>query len=210
MGLAEGGITFRTYYVDGELPANLREDFLERIRARRFRPLTIESEEDLSLGWVPVHNALGTTFQSPDVFFNQYLVLALRVDRWALPPVLLKAAVRQAERAALQDQKKTYLTRTERGELLDRERGRLKRQSLPAARFTDLAWNLDSGVLRFSSLSRSANDLFANHFELTFQMRLVPDGPYMCALNVGLADELVGRLAEVEPADILGAANGPG
>jgi recombination associated protein RdgC len=208
MGLAEGGITFRTYFVDGELPSNLRQDFLERIRARRFEPLTVEAEEDVTWGWVPVQNPLSTEFRSPDLFYEPYLVLALRMDRWSLPPVLLKANVRQAERAKLETEERAHLTRTERGELLDRERTRLKRQSLPAVRVVDLAWNLDTRELRFSSLSRAVNETFAHHFELTFQMRLHAESPYMRALNCDLDDERVGRLADVEPANFLGGGRG--
>jgi recombination associated protein RdgC len=209
MGLAEGGITFRTYYVDGELPSNLRQEFLERIRARRFQPLTLESEEDVTWGWVPLQNPLSTDFRSPDLFFEPFLVLALRMDRWALPPLLLKASVRAAERAKLDAEDRAHLSRTERGELLERERARLKRQSLPAARVVDFAWNLDTRELRFSSLSRTVNETFAHHFELTFQLRLIADSPYMRAMSCGLEDALVGRLADVEPTNLLGASRGP-
>lgn len=209
MGLAEGGITFRTYFVDGALPSNLRQDFLERIRARRFQPLTVEAEEDVSYGWVPVQNPLSADFRSPDLFWEPYLVLALRMDRWSIPPVLLKANVRETERKKLEAEERAHLSRTERGEILDRERTRLKHLTLPAVRVVDYAWNLDTRELRFSSLSRAVNETFAHHFELTFQMRLVPDSPYMRALNCGLDEGRIGRLADVEPTNLLGGGHGP-
>jgi len=210
VGLAEGGISFRTYFVDGELPGDVRNDFLERLRARRFRPLTLESEEDQTIGWVPIHNILATQFNWPEIYVDGHLVLAMRIDRWALPPLLLKAAVRQAEETVKRDQQRDFLSRTERGEIVDRERARLKRLTLPAARAIDMAWSLDGGTLRLGSLSRNINEMFAHLFELTFGMRLVPDSPYIRALHCRLDDELVGHLADVEPTRLTGGSDGPG
>lgn len=209
MGLADGGISFRNYFVDGELPSDIRSDFLERIRARRFVPLTVDAEEDVSFGWVPLGNPLSTEFRTADLFLNEYLVLGLRIDKWSIPPVLLKAAVRQAERAKLETEGRAHLTRTERGEILDRERTRLKRLSLPRVRVIDMAWNLDLGELRVSSLSRNVNEWFVHHFELTFQMRLIGDSPYMRALNCGLDEAHIGGLVDVEPLSLVGDLGGP-
>jgi hypothetical protein len=199
MGLAEGGITFKSYYVDGDPPEGFRPDYLERITLHRFRPLTVENEEDLVYGWVQQRNLLDTSFQFNDVFAEDYLVLALRIDRWAVPPALLKAQVRKAESDRKREQGREHLGRLERGEILDRERLALKKQSLPAVRAIDWCWHLTGGMVRFSSLSRSANELFSDLFERTFGLHLIPDNPYLSALHVGLPDDLISALADAEP-----------
>lgn len=204
MGLAEGGISYCTYYVDGELPEDYRQLYVQRIGMHGFEKLTPEAEADSTSGWVPIDDIVGQTFQTGNVFLNQYLVLALRIDKWAIPPLLVKAALKNAERGIKEEQGREHLSRMERGELLDRERARLKRRTLPAVRVVDLCWNLDTNEMRFASASRPVNELFSDLFEKTFGMRLLPANPYISALQCGLPDDLVGRLADVEPAPLLG------
>ena len=204
MGLAEGGISYRTYYVDGELPTDYRQLFVQRISMHQFEPLVPESEVDSSSGWVPIDDIVGRTFQTADVFLNQFLVLALRIDKWALPPLLIKAAVKNAVRAAKQAQGRDRLYRNELSELADQERARLKRRTLPAVKVIDLCWNLDTNQLRFGSVSRAVNTRFSDLFQDTFGLRLLPDNPYISATQCGLDDDLLERLDFVEPAHLLG------
>ncbi|MBN1944066.1 MAG: hypothetical protein JW797_00265 [Bradymonadales bacterium] len=204
MGLSEGGITFRTYFVDGELPSDYRQLFLEKVYLDRFEPLTVESEEDISYGWVPIHDLLVQQFNSADLYEGSYLLLGMRIDRWALPPALLKALFRRAEQARLLEQKRDHLTRLERGELMEQQRRVLKRQTLPSVRLVDLCWNLERAELRFSSLSRTVNELFTELFEQTFGLRLLPDSPYISALHCRMNDELLGGLVDLKPARFVG------
>ena len=204
MGLAEGGISYRTYYVDGEHPTDFRELWVQRISMRRFEPLVPESELEMSCGWVPIDNIVGRTFQTTDVFMNQYLVLALRIDKWSIPPLLIKAAVKNAVREAKQTQGRDLLFRGELSEIADAERARLKRRTLPSVRAIDLFWNLDTNQIRFGSVSRPVNVLFSDLFEDTFGLRLLPDNPYISATQCGLDDVLLERLDYVEPAHLLG------
>ncbi len=205
MGFAQGGISYKTYFVKGDLPSDFRQLFLERIKLYKFEPLTTDSEEDISYGWTPIDDLLETNFLLPTVFFQQYVALSLRIDRWAIPPALLKAAVRHAERAFREESKRDYLSRTERGELLERERLKLKKQTLPAVRSIDLYWNVDSAQLRFGSASRSVNEQFLDLFERTFSLELVPDSPYISAIQCGLDGALIGNLADLTPANFIGA-----
>ena len=204
MGFAQGGISYKTYYVKGDLPADYRQLFLDRIRLHAFTPLTVDSEEDITYGWTPIEDLLETNFQTPAVFLNQYIVLSLRLDRWAIPPALLKAAVRRAEQEFREETKRDYLSRTERGEILERERNELKKQALPAVRAIDMYWNIDTGQLRFGSASRSVNEQFIDMFERTFSLELIPDSPYISAVQCGLDGELIGQLADLTPANLVG------
>lgn len=200
MGFAQGGISYKTYFVNGELPSDFRSLFLDRVRMHRFEPLQVDAEEDVSYGWVPIDDPLSDEFQTTTLFLNQYVVLALRMDRWAVPPALLKAVVKNAEREKRIETKRDHLSRTERGEILDRERVKLKKESLPAVRLIDFYWNVDTGQLRFGTHARAVNEVFCDLFERTFSLELVPDGPYISALHCGLEGELIGQLADVEPA----------
>ncbi|MCA9561888.1 MAG: hypothetical protein KC561_00295 [Myxococcales bacterium] len=203
MGLADGGISFRSYFVDGEIPDDFRPLFLERIKMYQFEPLEVEAEEDISYGWVHVDNLLETRFERPDVYFQDYLVLALRIDKWSIPPALLKAAVKRSTAEKLAEADRAHLSKMERGELADRERTRLKRMSLPSARSIDFCWNLTDMTLRFSSSSRSVNEMFCELFERTFNLNLVPQSPYMACMHCGISDDLIGALADIEPAQLL-------
>lgn len=210
MGLAEGGITYKTFYVEGDVPADFRQRYLERLVLFRFRPLTVEDEEDLAFGWVPINDLLSSDFRTIDVYYNEYLAAAVRIDRWAIPPALLKANVRHAEKALKEELQRTRLNRMQKGELVDRERKVLMRKTIPAVRAVDFCWNLNKGLVRFSNLGGTVSELFADLFERTFELRLVPDNPYIRATTCGLAPEQIGRLADVAPADLVGGTDGLG
>ena len=199
MGLFEGGISYTTYFVEGQVDAEFRSQLIERLNRFRFVDLTADAEEDVSFGWVPAEDMLKARFDGPSVFLNQYAVFSLRVDRWSIPALLLKAALKQVEREAQGTSSAGYLSRTDREQLLQRERAILKEKTLPSVRSVDVGWNVNSGELRFSSQSRPMNELFIDLFERTTQFRLVPDNPYSRALNCNLGVGEIGKLAEVEP-----------
>jgi hypothetical protein len=68
-----------------------------------------------------------------------------------------------------------------------------------------MSWDLQSKRVRFWSQSNKACELFQGLFEDTFGLKILPANPYIDALQLELAPELVTRLAEVDPANFLGA-----
>lgn len=198
MGARKGTISYTLFHVDGSLPSSFRDEFLERIDEFRFTELTAESEEDLTHGWTVLDDMLSTAFSRDNVFVGEYLCLGMRTDRWALPSALLKAHVARRTAEVMAEQGKVKLFKSEKMAIREEVTRQLKRRTLPAAGVIDMVWSLERGEVRLWTQASRALEQFEDLFESTFGLRLVPDSPYIAAINCGLADDLVGSLADVE------------
>jgi len=78
-----------------------------------------------------------------DVFYNEYLNLGFRTDKWAIPGALLRAKLREAEAAQLSKKGRERLTREEKAELKEFVVKRLKKQLAPITRVVDLSWSIN-------------------------------------------------------------------
>ncbi|MFT6397893.1 MAG: DNA recombination-dependent growth factor C [Bradymonadia bacterium] len=200
MGARKGSISYSLFHVDGEMPSDFRETFLEQIQEFAFRELTPEAEEDVSHGWSVMDDLLSVEFSKDNVFIGEYLCLGMRNDRWALPGALLKAHVERRIDEVKREHDKTKLFRSEKVAIREEVTRQLKHRTLPAAAVVDMVWTVDRREVRFWSQSNRSLELFESLFESTFGLRLVPNNAYIAALNCGLSDTLIGALAGVEQA----------
>ncbi len=199
-GVLKGSITFLKFKVEGELPDDVRQKYMARIRTRAFRPLTPEDEDDVSVGWVPIERPFDdeVVFRTDGVFFGEYLNLGLRLDRWKFPAPLVKARMAAAERAWKQKTGKERISKAEKTELRDLVMRKLRREGVPVTTGFDFSWNMTTGELRFFGRSKNVVEHFYELFEKTFSLRLIPSAPYTIGLSV-LSKDLHKALATVEP-----------
>ena len=199
MGALKGTLSYAKLYVRGALPDAFRDTFVERIRIRAFQPLTVEEEAEQRAGWCSIENPLDCELDHAKVFFNSYLNLGLRTDRWVIPGPLLKAHLAEAEREHLQKRGREKLTRREKEEIRTTVSRRLRAQVLPVMSAVDLSWNLENGVVRFWSQSPRALEGLTELFEDTFQVGLVPESPATAALALGMSDAHRSALEALTP-----------
>lgn len=200
MGVFSGTISFVRFFVEGEVPADFREPFLEQIRQRALQPLDPDEDDEEAIGWCPIAHPLRLEFAHDDVFINNFVNLGLRIDRWAIPAPLLKARLAEAEALAMQERGVLKLRRGEKEELRKLVISSLRRQLLPSMRVTDLSWDIDGRVVRFWSSSTRLHERLEDLFAETFGLRLVVESPYSTAARVGLTASRLTELAELEPA----------
>lgn len=199
MGAFRGSITYTKFYVATELPSDFRDAFVEKMRLRAFRPLDPKEEEDFRAGWCSIADPFDLDITHSKVFFNDYLNVGFRVDRWRIPGPLFKAAFRAAEKEWLAKQGLEKLGRAQKKNLEKIVTAQLRQKVVPAMQVTDLSWNLNSGVVRFFSKSPKSHELLSELFEKTFDLRLVPEGAYTTAERRGLPERLLESLPELEP-----------
>ena len=199
LGARKGTNSFSLFHVDGELPAAFRDEFLERIREFQFSELSPEDEEDTAHGWTLIDDLLGTDFRRDNILCGEYLCLGMRVDRWSVPSALLRAHVERRTRELMAEHGKSKLFRSEKMAIRQEMTRGLKRRTLPTAAIVDMVWALERREVRFWSQAARSVELFESLFESTFGLRLVPDGPYVAAINCGLADSAVAALAGLGP-----------
>ncbi|HEY8431033.1 MAG TPA: hypothetical protein VIL20_21790 [Sandaracinaceae bacterium] len=200
MGAFRGSITFSKLYVRGELPRGFRDRFVKAIRLSAFRPLDPNEDVDHRVGWVAIDDPFDAELTNEKVFFNDYLALGFRLDRWRIPAPLWKAAFRAAERDLLAKRKIEKLSRAQKKELEAVVAAQLRRRLVPAMKVIDVSWSLNEGVVRFFTQSPKQLELMSELFVKTFGLELDLDGPYVAAEQRGLPKKVLDALPKLEPA----------
>lgn len=187
MPALKGSLTYARYYIDGEPPDDFRERFVKAIRLRAMKPLEPEEEAVERFGWCRIGEPFETDLGYEDVFYNNYLNLGFRHDKWVIPGPMLKAKLREAEAAYLQKKGRERLSKKEKTELKELVSKKLRRQVVPVMRVVDLSWSIEEGLVRFFSSSPKKGALLAELFTKTFALKLVPETPYTLAARLGLS-----------------------
>jgi recombination associated protein RdgC len=182
-----GSLTYARFFVDGDVPDDFREKFMRAIRLRAMKPLEAEDEDLERSGWCKVGEPFDIDLHYEDVFYNEYLNLGIRTDKWQLPSTLLKQRVREAEAAYLEKKGRERLGRAEKAELKEMVARKLRKQSAPTTRMVDVSWSMNEGVVRFFSHAEKPAGNMIELFFRTFGLRLVPESPYTLAARLGLS-----------------------
>lgn len=198
MPALRGSLTYARFFVEGKLPDDFRERFMRSIRLRAMKPLEPEEEELERSGWVKIDEPMETSLSYDDVFYNEFVVLGFRTDKWKLPTSILKARVREAESAYLQKKGREKMSRREKGELKLMVAKKLRRESAPVTQVVDVAWAMNDGVVRFFSHATKPGAVMTALFEKTFGLRLVPESPYTLATRIGLDKAQIAAWQDME------------
>lgn len=199
MGALRGALTFTRFLIDGELPRDVRKRYLAAVRLRAFTPLEPESEGSEASGWCVIERPFDLEFEPDKIFYDRFVLLGFRVDKWRIPSSLLRTQVADEVQALLLRTGKSKLSRAERDEVKARVVRRLRKKVLPTSRAYDVLWDLDSGTLLFFCHSQRTIGEFTALFEKTFGLTLEKDSPYHAALRAQLPKSLMKELAHVEP-----------
>lgn len=202
MGALAGSLTITKFYVRGELPDDFREQYLRRIRLRAFEPLTPESDAEESIGWCVVSSPLDLDLTYENVFYNSYLNLGLRMDRWRLPSAILKSQLEGAISEHLAKTGKERVSKVEKDGLKSRLASKLKRKLLPAMRAFDFSWDLERMKAYLWSQSPKIHEQLSVLFEQTFGLELAANSPFIQAMELGLGPAEVDRLSRLEPSPL--------
>lgn len=214
MGALEGSLTFKTFYVEGEPPNDFQEIYLRKLQDKFFEPLSPVGDDERTTGWVPAQDPIATEFRREQLFFNQYIVFAMRIDKWALPSAWVKAMTRQAiserlpeleaEEAKRQSDEgklrpKAKLSKREKDKIKLEVMTEIKHKVLPSMKVIDVVWNISEGTVRFWSTSAAICDEFAELFESTFGLTLNADSPFLMARHLGFDEKQLDAMVDAEP-----------
>lgn len=182
-------MTYARFFVDGALPENFREKFLEALALRAMQPLDPEEDADERSGWCALGDPYALELSHERVFFNNYVNLGFRTDRWAIPAPMLRTKQREAEQAYLAQKGRERLSRRERDEIAQLVVRKLRKQLVPSVRMVDLSWSLEEGIVRFFSHSARSTSAMADLFAQTFGLELKVEAPFTLAARLGLSPE---------------------
>jgi recombination associated protein RdgC len=191
MPALKGSLTYARFFVEGEPPKDFRERFMRAIRLRAMQPLEADDDVSERSGWCAIGEPFDVDLHYEGVFYNNFINLGFRTDRWVIPGSLLRIRVREAENAYLLKRGRERLSRSEKTEIKELVARKLRKQFVPSTRAVDLSWSLEDGVVRFFSQSARPTAGMLELFTKTFGLKLVPEAPYTLASRLGLskADE---------------------
>jgi recombination associated protein RdgC len=200
----KGSLSYTRLFVEGELPDDFRSRFLRAIRLRALKPLEADDDALERSGWCAIGEPFELELTHDNVFYNEFINLGLRTDRWVIPGPLVRARLREAEAAYLDKKGRERLSKSERTELKELVLRKLRKQFVPAMRVVDFSWSLEEGLVRFFSQSARPIAAVSELFQKTFGLKLVPEAPYTLAARLGLDKAQESAWGELE-ATLLGA-----
>ncbi len=200
MGALAGTITMTCYYVRGEIPKDFKVSYLEALRQHRFVDINLDLEHEESMGWVAITDPFNTDFELNDVLWGSYLMAAVRHDTIRLPATAFKLHLRKALAEHQKKSGKEKLSKTEIEEVKDRLERQLKKKALPNIKTHDMVWNMERGVVWLWSTNKKVNEQFVDFFQETFGLQPIEKNPYAQLEQLGITEEALERLLELEPA----------
>jgi len=206
MPAMSGSLTYARLFVEGALPEDYREHFVDALRARAMKPLDADDEAQERSGFCTFGDPYELELSYERVFYNNFVNLGFRTDRWAIPPALLRANVREAEQIYLEKKGRERLSKREKSEIKDLVLRQMKRQTAPVVRVVDLSWSLDEGLVRFFSHSQRPILAMSDLFHKVFGLKLVPEAPYTLAARLGLSPAQEAAWVTLEPLTLLGSS----
>ena len=85
MGFLKGSVSFTKYQIQGEFPADYREDYPIQIQRHAFRELDETSPDERSIGWVSIYDLLDNQLAGQEYFLDHYIILSFRIDNRKVP-----------------------------------------------------------------------------------------------------------------------------
>lgn len=206
MGALRGSLTFSRFFVLGDVPEDLAGSALKKVRANALEPLSPDEDVNERHGWAAIDDPFDLEIDHEKVFFNEYVTLALRVDRWVVPGPLLKAHLREAEAKLLEKKSLEKLGRKAKADLKLAVIKKLRRQLVPVTKTFDLVWNVNTHVALLFTHSKKVHELAQELFEKTFKLRLLVESPGTMADRRGLAPNEERIFSSLEPTNLASAA----
>ena len=202
-----GSLTYSRFFVDGDVPKDFRERFMRAIRLRAMQPLDPAEDVPERSGWCAIGEPFDVDLHYDGVFYNNYINLGFRTDRWSIPGTVLRKQVREAESAYLVKRGRERLSRREKLEIKEVVLRKLRKQFEPVTRAVDLSWSLEDGIVRFFSQAARPIATMDELFTKTFGLKLVPEAPYTLAARQGMTKTDEQAWIGLEPTQLMGDSN---
>lgn len=200
MGATSGTVSCSKFFVRDMPKRGFRDRLIEGARGAVFYPLTPEDEAAERAGFCVFERPFDLDIRHDNAYFNSFLNLGLRVDRWRIPSALFKAHFREAEREAKERLGVEKLGRRQKEDVKVLLTRKLRKKTIPAMRVYDVSFDLDAGVVRFWNTSAGVNDMFEPLFEKAFDLKLMRDSAYVCCERRGLSETELDKLVKLTPA----------
>ncbi|HUU84652.1 MAG TPA: hypothetical protein VM243_14225 [Phycisphaerae bacterium] len=178
MGFASGSVSFQRYHVSGPHPKTVDKSVIEKLGEHAFGAAHSASSDGIETGWIAPTHLFDTRIEESKVCVGRFLHVAMRLDRTAAPPNVVRSYQKMEEAAALDASGKQSLNREEVRQAREAAEARAEKESRAGA-FRRMAaypmvFDPEGRAVYFGSLSATAQDKLLLLFAETFGAKLVP------------------------------------
>ena len=198
MPVLSGSMSTMGYFAQGELPSDFKQTYLEAMSGLRFKEIDLASDRDEAAGWVCVEDPFDTDFDINKVFFTDYAVMTLRIDKIRIPAAVFRLHLHKALAQRRAELGKETLNKSEKDDVRDFLQKQLRKRVLPSVQTIDATWNLETNRVWLFSQNKAANAVFEQLFFNTFGFTLTPKNPYTQLSHGDLRDEQREQALNVE------------
>jgi len=180
MGFESGNVTFRIYEVEGELTADLLEEFAKHV----VPPIETLDREPIS-GWGGPRHLLDREITQDNCLAGMYLRVALLKAERKIPPSLLRAHCRLEEQVEMKARGLPFLNRITRSEIKEEVTGRLLPAMPPSLSGIPVVLDLTRrDRLYAQAMSEKQQDAFVAGFRSATGLGVMPLAPDVAAMKL--------------------------
>ena len=176
MSFESGSISFRMFYVPGELPVDIYEKFAADVLGS----VDYLLDEEIH-GWVGPRHLLDRDINEGTAWPSGFLRLTLTQAQRKIPASLLRAECRMEELARMQAEHRDFVNRATRSEIKKQVTERLLPQMPPQLKGVDFCYDPKEKTLYATALSETQLDAFLINFGKTTGVKLIPIEPVSAA-----------------------------
>lgn len=183
MGILSTSGSFTRYAIVEEITGTLTSEIPDRLAKFSFRDIDATADER-SYGWVCLEDWLDSHWRAAPPDKAHYMAFTLRLDTRRISPAVFKKYLTlaiKAEKQALKDEGKGFLSKDRKQEIKDQVRLKLMTKSLPVPAVFDVVWNLRDNRVLLNTTNSKVRLLFEEFFTLCFGVNLEPLTPYFLA-----------------------------
>lgn len=193
MGILSGAMTVRRFRVIGEVPADFRDVYRDRLNEYAFNDTPVDHGKEEQEGWVQVHNLLDNSFDDDTRWlYERFALFAVRVDKKSLPGKLFAATVQKKAEAWCTENGVARCPAAIKTNIKEELEAEWLARTLPRVATTEAVWNITDGYVLLHSQADGAADRFRKRFLRTFGLELQPWSPLDWLDDNHLAEALLG------------------
>lgn len=188
MAFASGSVTYRRFFISGEMPKSIDDRFVKALSGNAFGKYGVSSPDGKVVGWLSPDHLFDTEISPERIAFDQFAFLQMRLDSLAAPGAVLRSYVRQEEAAERETGGKDRLSKLQRQQARERATARTEEEAKAGLHrrisAVPVLIDLPARTVYFGNLGGTASDKFIILFRDTFDVALEPATSEHLALRI--------------------------
>ena len=188
MAFASGPVTYRRFFISGEMPDATDDRFIQALGDNAFGKYGASTPDGKVVGWLSPDHLFDTDISLEKIVFDRFVFLQMRLDSLSAPGAVLRSYVRQEEAAERETSGSDRLNKTQRQQAKDRATARTEEEAKAGLHrrisAVPVLIDLPARTVYFGNLGSTASDKFIILFRDTFDVALEPATSEHLALRI--------------------------